>query len=331
MKLLIFGTTEDEQRIILEMNHVIRLEKLTFIDGVFSMERIDKVAGYDAIWIMTNSRIGEVEAEALQKVGVKYIISRATGTDHLNLSVLKKYGIRAANVPGYSPNAISEYTILLFLTVLRKMKKEQEMIKQRDFSIHDICGKEIRMMTVGVIGAGRIGRLTIKALKGLGAGILVCSPSVNEEIAKIAKYVPLDTLLEQSDAIILHCPLTNENYHLIREETLAKCKDGLVLVNTARGGLTDGKSVLAALKSGKLSGFAMDVYEHEDVFIRKDYGGKPVEDPVFEELLQREDVVYTSHVSFLTDQALYEIVRISMENALEYQNTGTCKNEVTDL
>lgn len=330
MRLLIFGTTKEEQQTILALNKTIQLEELSFVDGIFSLGRIEEVKGYDGIWIMTNSSIGEAEAKALREAGVSYIISRAAGTDHLDIKALARYGIKAANVPFYSPNAISEHTILMLLSALRKMKRNQNMIARRDFGIQGICGREVRMMTVGVVGSGRIGSLTIRALKGLGAEVLVNAPFVNPEVEAIASYVSLEELLEKSDAVILHCPLTEENYHIICRDTLEKCKEGVVLVNTARGGLVDAGSVLEALKTGKVSAFAMDVYEGEDDFVRLDFHGEAMEDPVLEELLNREDVIYTAHVSFLTDQALYEIMRISLENASEYEKNGCCQNEVTD-
>ncbi|MBO5488222.1 MAG: hypothetical protein J5988_15075 [Eubacterium sp.] len=329
MRLLIFGTTKEEQQRILTLNETVALEKVDFAEGIFTRDRVKEVQGYDGIWIMTNSSIGEPEAKVLKEAGVRYIISRATGIDHLDIKALEKYGLKAANVPSYSPNAISEHTILMLLSALRKMKRNQNMIARRDFGIQGICGREVRMMTVGVIGSGRIGSLTIQALKGLGAEVLVNAPVVNPAIEEIATYVSLDELLEKSDAILLHCPLTEENYQIISRESLEKCKDGVVLVNTARGGLVDAKSILEALKTGKVSSFAMDVYEGEDDFVRMDFHGKAMEDSVLEELLNREDVIYTAHVGFLTDQALYEIMRISLENAAEYEKKGCCQNEVT--
>lgn len=329
MKLLILGTTEEEEQIIREINKKIQVDELSFASGILTLENMDQVDGYDAIWIMTNSPIGEAEAKILHQKGVRYILSRATGFDHLDLEALQKYQIKAANVPAYSPNAISEHTILLFLSVLRNMKHTQSLVRKRNFGIDGICGREIRMMTVGVIGCGRIGQLTIRALHGLGGKVLVHSRTVKPEVADCAEFVSLEQIWNQSDAIILHCPVSEQNYHLINQDTLARCKDGLVLVNTARGKLVDGKSVLDGLRKGKVSAFAMDVYETEDDFVRMDFHGEGMKDSIFEQLLQREDVLYTPHVSFLTDQALYEMMQISLENAVQYQKNGTCENELT--
>lgn len=328
MKLLIFGTTGEEQKTITEINRSVRLESISFAGGTFSCGRREELRGFDAIWIMTNSCIGEDEAAVLQEMGIRFVISRAAGTDHLDKNALRKHGIRAANVPSYSPNAISEHTVLLLLSALRHLRKSEEMIAKRDFGISGLCGREVRNMTIGVIGAGKIGSLTVKALNGFGAQILIHAPHENPELMKFAEYVPMEEIFERSDAIVLHCPLTRDNYHLICAGTLEKCREGVVLVNTARGGLVDGKSVLEALKTGKVSSFAMDVYESEDDFVRMDFEGMPVGDEIFEELLERKDVIYTSHIGFLTDRALYEILRISLENAAEYEKTGECRNEV---
>lgn len=329
MKMLIFGASREEQSIILEIQQCMQLEKVVFEEGILEYRNIEKVQDYDAIWIMTNSVIGEREAKRLKEYGVKYIISRATGIDHLDVEALRRYGIRAANVPSYSPNAISEHTIMLLLMALRNMKKNQHMVEKLDYRIQGLCGREIRKQTIGVVGSGRIGQLTIAALNGLDVKVLVHSRTERPEIAKLATYVSMDELYRYSDVIILHCPLTKENYHMICEDSLSMCKEKMVLINTARGGLVDGEAVLRNLKSGKIESFAMDVYEGEDDFIRTTCDAKTHPNATFLELCSREDVIYTAHVGFLTDQARYEIIRISMENAEEYEKTGTCSNEIT--
>lgn len=329
MGIIIFGTTKEEKILINKLNNKYNINPIKFVDGILSFDRISLVEGFDTVWIMTNSYIGEKEAEALRKAGVRYIVSRATGIDHLDKKALRKNGIKAANVPSYSPNAISEHTVLLALTAARKMKKSQQMVRNYDYTIEGICGREIRTMKVGVFGAGRIGRLTIKALAGLGAEVLVCNRSERKDLLPYASYVSKKEIFELSDMIILHCPLLDDNYHLINDDSLGKCKDGLILVNTARGGLVNSKSVLRALESGKMSSFAFDVYEGEDEFIRHNFRGKEVMDDTFVNLCKRDDVIYTPHISFYTNQAVHEILRITLENAKEYMDTGTCDNEIT--
>lgn len=328
MRLLMFGMTEEEQKLAAEFLPDGKDFKIDFADGVLDAAAMKQVAGYDAVSILSNSQIGEKEAKQLREAGVKYITTRSTGIDHIDRNALKQYGLKAANVPSYSPNAISEHTILLFLAALRNIKRSQHLTENQDYGINGLRGREIRMMTVGVIGAGKIGTLTIRALHGFGARVLVNAPHERKEVSKIAQYVSLDELYRQSDAILLHCPLTDENYHMINEDTITKCKDNLILVNTARGGLIDGKAVLKTLQCGKIQTFAMDVYETENLFVRKSFHDEEFPDSIFQELCSREDVIYTSHIGFLTDQACMEMIKITLENVEEYAKCGSCKNEI---
>lgn len=328
MRLLMFGMTQEEKELALEYKKVSPGLTLEFMDGILELSNMDCVKGFDGVSILTNSQIGYEEAQQLHANGIKYVTTRSTGADHLDKTALRHFGIKAANVPSYSPNAISEHTILLFLAALRNLKRSLSMTEHLDYGIDGLRGREIRMMTVGVIGAGRIGALTVKALNGLGAKVLVHALHKREDVSEIADYVTLEELFEKSDAILLHCPLTEENYHMINEEALSKCKDNLVLVNTARGGLVDGAAVLQALESGKIQSFAMDVYETENSFVRKSFEKQEFPDPLFTKLCGREDVIYTSHIGFLTDQACKEMIKITMENIEEYRSRNNCKNEV---
>ena len=208
MKLLIYGMTEDEKKTLAEIRQQVDVEEIAFADGIFTKDRIAEVDGFRAIWIMTNSMIGEEEARLLSEHGVRYIVSRAAGIDHLDLEALRKYGIKAANVPSYSPNAISEHTMMLLLNALRHMRRSEAMVARRDFGIAGLCGREIRTMTIGVIGAGRIGTLTIKVLVALGAKVLVHARHVHPD--HLAQYLqprhPVCTVpmsLSRSDAYFL--------------------------------------------------------------------------------------------------------------------------------
>lgn len=226
MKLLIYGMTEDEKKILAEIRQQVDVEEIAFADGIFTKDRIAEVDGFRAIWIMTNSMIGEEEARLLSEHGVRYIVSRAAGIDHLDLEALRKYGIKAANVPSYSPNAISEHTLMLLLNALRHMRRSEAMVARRDFGIAGLCGREIRTMTIGVIGAGRIGTLTIKALAALGAKVLVHARHVHLDLVGIATQVSLSEIWERSDAIVLHCPPYKRKYASDRERDIGTVQTG---------------------------------------------------------------------------------------------------------
>lgn len=139
-----------------------------------------------------------------------------------------------------------------------------------------------------------------------------------------------DELLKQSDIIFLHCPLTPDSYHVIGRETLGMMKEGAVLINTARGGLVDQDAVLEALERGRLGGFAFDVYENEAAFVRKKKTLAEIDDPTFQALLARDDAIYSPHVAFYTDGAIYSMIEVTLANLREYLTTGQCRNEVKE-
>lgn len=328
MKVTFFGLTPWEQEQLSQMPFDLDME-YTYVDDILTEQTLPLVEGSEAVSILSNSQINETMAQALKEKGVKFITNRGTGVDHINAAAVKAAGLDAANVPGYSPESISENTILLLLSLLRKMKRNQEMIKANNYKVDGIRGKVLRGMTVGVFGSGRIGSITIEILKGFGCNVLVNDVYENPKVKEIATYVSREELLSQADVVILHCPLLKDTYHLINEETLSQMKDGAILINTARGGLMDAAAVLAALESGKLSAFAFDVYEGEDDIVRKDFQGQYPPDETFKALCERENVIYTAHISFFTDEAAAELVRISTANIAEYFTTGSCKNSIT--
>lgn len=329
MKIVFFGTRKEEKPLIkmwaekYEYKAEIRTDFLT-------EENACEVKGYDAVCIVVNCRITETAAKALAASGIKYILTRAAGTDHLDVEAIHRYGIRSANVPVYSPNAVSEHTILLTLAVLRHLKEQINRTAKHDFTIAGIQGRELGNMTVGVIGTGRIGCATIRILNGFGSRLLAYDKREKEEMKQLVTYAGLTELTRTSDIIIFHCPVTKENYHMADAGFLQNCKDGVVLVNCARGELLDGGAVLEAVKSGKVGALAIDVFENEQEYLRKDKSGDGMQDKVLEELIGRPEVIYTPHTAFYTGEAIANMVETSFRNLYEYETTGRCKNETEE-
>ena len=327
MKIAVYGMTPWEQEELKKLP-LREAPEYVFVDDILREKTLKYVEGCQAVSILSNSVIDDKMAASLKEMGVSFVTTRSTGIDHIHKDAVKKYGLGAANVPSYSPASISEHTILLILSLLRKMKRNQEMVRACNYRIDGIRGKELGAMTVGVMGSGRIGAITIRILAGFGCRVLVCDPYESEAVKQYGTYVSKEELCKQADLIVLHCPLMESTYHVVDRDFLAGCKDGAILVNTARGGLMDAAAVLDSLKSGKLSAFAFDVYEGEDDIVRKDFKGRYPDDPVFTELCQMENVVYTAHVSFFTDEAARELVRISTENAVDFLLDGSTKNSI---
>lgn len=327
MKVLVFQADQKDLNYMHECNRRFGFE-LSFADFDFNKAGADSFSGFDALWITTSCKVTKNKLGELKKAGIRYIASRAAGTDHMDANAMKEEGIRGANVPRYSPNAIAEHTVCLVLMLLRHMRRELSMIKEYDFTLNGLKGRELRNMTVGVIGTGRIGARTVLSLKGFGCFILAHDLYENEEIKDSVTYTDRQTLLTSSDIIILHCPLTKDNEKLINGETIAAMKDKVLLINTARGGLMDYEAVLKGLERGKIAGAAFDVYDRETPYIRKKADKAAFCDETLSRLLERENVIYTAHMSFYTDTAIENMIWTTFENLKEYEETGYCSNDI---
>lgn len=329
MKVLVFGIREGEEQFFYddEANNHYGFQ-FTFVKGMLSMDNIDVTKGYEAICIVVSCVITKEVAAALQKNGVKFILTRAAGTDHLDVPAIHELGMLTANVPAYSPNAISEHTVMLILMILRKIRVQMHRIEANNFVITGLQTTELRNLTVGVIGTGRIGSATIHNLSGFGCKIIASDLYENPTVKDLVTYKTREEVFAESDVLVFHCPLNAESHHLIDANAIKSMKDGVILINTARGGLFDFKAVLDALKSGKVSGLGIDVYENENLFLRKNLTDKGVDDALYNELISMENVIYTTHTAFYTDEAMRNMIGTSLQNLQEYITTGTCKNEV---
>lgn len=326
MKVLVYGSAAEERPVYEAAAREGSLS-FTFAAAPLCLENADETRGYEALIVVTRCHITAQVAKVLAKNGVRYVATRSAGTDHLDLAALRAAGIRAANVPFYAPCAIAEHTILLALALLRNLKREARLLAAGDYSLGGLRGRQLGSMTAGVIGTGRIGCETIRLLKGFDCRVLACDPYPNPRAAQLAEYTDRETLLRQADIVFLHCPLTPESTHLINAGALTLMKPGAYLVNTARGGLVDAGVVLRALETQRLAGFAFDVYEHEETYLRRAAGTQALDDTM-RALLAREDVVYTAHIAFFTDQAIQAMIEVTIQNLTEFAESGSCKNEV---
>ena len=331
MHVRVYGAQPDEMG---RYDKAVETHGLTFefTSVPLSEENVCEVGdNVDALLVMTNCQVNETVIAELAKKGVKYVACRSAGSDNVDYKAIKKYGLKACNVPAYAPEAISEHTVMVALWTIRNGNKSYEKIKAGDYTMAGLRGRQIGQMTAGVLGTGRIGRTTMQMLKGFGTNILGWDPYPNDAAAQLCTYATKEEVFAQSDILFLHCPLTDDSYHIINEETLAMMKPGAVLINTARGGLVDHAAVLKALEEGKLSGFAFDVYENEAAFVRKKKTMEEINDPVFEALLKREDTYYSAHVAFFTDAAIYSMIDVTLDNLKEYDTTGSCRNEIVEV
>ena len=281
--------------------------------------------GYDVVIVFVNDDLCKEVIDALYEYGVKLIALRCAGFN--NVDVKEAYGkIHIVRVPAYSPEAVAEHTAALLLTSVRHIHKAYNRTRDFNFSIAGLVGFNLNQKTVGVIGTGRIGKAFINICRGFGMKVLAYDMHPVEGIG--AEYVSLDELYRRSDVISLHCPLTEENHHMINAETIAKMKDGVVILNTSRGSLIDANALLDGIKSKKIGAAGLDVYEEETDLFFEDKSGQILQDDTLIRLLSMPNVIITSHQAFLTDEALDSIARTTLTNITDFMAGKTIDNEI---
>ncbi len=272
-------------------------------------------AGCPAVCGFVHDKFDAEALALLGAAGVKLIALRCAGFNNVDLAAAARLGLTIVRVPAYSPHAVAEHTLALILSLDRKIHRAWNRVREGNFALEGLMGREIHGRTVGIIGTGEIGSVVARILAGFDAKVLAYDPRENPAVIAVGgKYVPLDALLADAEIVTLHCPLTPETRHLVRKERLARMRDGALLVNTGRGALIDAKDVIDALKTGKLGGVALDVYEEEDGLFGRDHSSEILADDVFARLLTFPNVVITGHQAYFTEPALRAIAEITVDN-----------------
>jgi D-lactate dehydrogenase len=262
-------------------------------------------------------------------MGVGVVALRCAGFN--NVDMKHAFGkVHVLRVPAYSPYAVAEHTMAMLLTSIRRIHKAYIRTRDYNFSLAGMTGFDLHGKTVGVIGTGRIGQVFINICRGFGMKVLAYDkfPAPGLEDGENIRYVSLDELFTQSDIISLHCPLTEETYHMIDEAALEKCRRGVVLLNTSRGALVDAEALLNGIKSRKVGAACLDVYEEESDLFFEDYSGHILDDDTLARLISMPNVIVTSHQAFLTEEALSNIAETTVENLVGFFRDGRCPNEV---
>ncbi len=299
--------------------------EIRYLESKLTPATVKLAAGSDAVCAFVNDTVNAEVIDALSDMGVKVLAMRCAG--YSNVDFKEAYGkINVVRVPAYSPYAVAEHAMALLLTVNRKLHRAYNRTRDFNFSIVGLTGVDLHGKTAGVIGTGKIGRAFIDIAKGFGMKVVAYDafPAQNSDI----EYVTLDELFKQSDVISLHCPLTEQTRHMLNADAFAKMKNGVFIVNTSRGALIDTEALLDALNSGKVRGAGLDVYEEEAELFFEDNSGNIIKDDVLALLVSRPNVVLTSHQAFLTEEALQNIAKTTLDNLDEFFSGANLTNEV---
>lgn len=330
MKLAVFNIREDEKAAFEIWKQKNPDVELVVTNENLTKENVELLEGVDGAVLAQNKPFEKEVYDFAKDQGIKVFSTRSAGFDIYDLDLMREYGIKMTNVPSYSPNAIAEHVITTTLYLSRNIKKIKNRVSEHNFSWKpEILSREIRTLTVGVIGTGRIGTQAARLFKALGAKVIGYDIFKNDEARKVLDYVDsIDDLIFQSDVITLHMPAVKEYKHLVNDEFVSKMKENSIIINAARGMLVDTKAVLRGLDSGKLLGAALDVYEHEGDYVPKDLSSAVMDDKLLQELIDRDDVIYTPHTAFYTTTAIENLVEGGLNSALEVIKTGSCANIV---
>jgi D-lactate dehydrogenase len=272
--------------------------------------------GAKAVCVFVNDQVPRATLQTLSQLEVRMVALRCAGFNNVELEAAKELGVAVTRVPSYSPHAVAEHTIALILTLNRKTHRAYNRVRELNFSLNGLVGFDLYAKIAGVVGTGKIGRIVAQILKGFGMRVLAFDPFPNPEWASEhgVEYVDLRTLLKESDIVSLHAPLTPETDHIIGTDSIALMKRGVMLVNVSRGRLVHTTALIDGLKSGHVGGVALDVYEEEEGVFFEDLSGEVLQDDVLARLFSFPNVLITSHQAFLTEEALREISRVTIQN-----------------
>lgn len=286
----------------------------TITDAAPSEASSDLALGNRCISVSHKTRIADATLLALRQAGVRYVSTRSVGHNHIDVEYAETIGISVENVT-YSSDSVADYTLLLMLMLVRNAKSIISQADVHDYRLHDRRGRELRDMTVGVIGTGRIGAAVIDRLRPFGCRILASDPRPRVSV----DYLAVEELLRRSDLVTLHTPLETGTRHLLNRERIDHMKHGALIVNTGRGSLIDTEALLRSLESGRIDGAALDVLEGEEGVFYTDCRNRPIESDFLLRLHRLPNVLITPHIAYYTDHALQDMVDNSIINCLKFE------------
>ncbi len=300
--------------------------EIKYFEEKLNEENADLAKGYDGVIAFVNDKINSKTIRILSEGGVKILAMRCAGYNNINFKAAHENGLKVVRVPVYSPYAVAEHTMALLLTLNRKIHKAYNRTRDFNFALNGLTGFDLNGKTAGVIGTGKIGQIFIKICKGFGMNVIAYDPYQIEN--PDFEYVDLDEIYSRSDVISLHCPLNQYTHHILGADAFSKMKSSVYIINTSRGGLIDSEALLNALKSRRIAGAGLDVYEEEASLFFEDCSDTIVNDDILARLVSLPNVLLTSHQAFLTEEALKNIAEITIGNLEDYFAGKPLKNQI---
>jgi D-lactate dehydrogenase len=320
MRVAIFSTKAFEKPFLTVAN-LQNKHELTFLEATLNEHSAILASGYPAISCFSTDILSASVLKILEKNGTRLISLRTAGFNQVDLATAQTLDLTVARVPAYSPYSVAEFAVALILTLNRKIHHAYNLIREQNFLLTNLMGFDVHGKIVGIIGTGKIGSVFAKIMSGFGCNVIAYDPTPSEECLKLGvRYLTLQELCQQADIISLHCPLTKETRHIINEQTIAHMKNGVMLINTGRGGLVDTHAIIDALKKGLIGYLGLDVYEEEEEnLFFKDLSAEIIQDDVFARLQTFPNVITTGHQAFFTKEALTNIAAVTLNNITAFE------------
>ena len=326
MKIAVYESRADEQAELQRQSQALRVT-LEINGEVPSLSNAGLAQGCQGVSILGQGRIDAPLLDAWYDLGVRYLSTRTVGYDHIDLAHAKALGMRVCSA-SYAPNGVADFAVMLILMCLRHYKQAMWRGQVNDFSLGGLQGREMKDLTIGVIGTGKIGAQVVRNLSGFGCRILAYDLRRNPAVEALVSYVDFDTLLSQADVITLHMPLLDSNYHMVDRASIAKMKDGVVIVNCSRGELADIEALVEGIESQKIGALGMDTCEGDEGIVHADHRVDILPNRNWFYLHQFRNVVMTQHMAFYTDAAVSSMVRCGIRGLWEMANGQPCETEL---
>ncbi|MFP5390019.1 MAG: 2-hydroxyacid dehydrogenase, partial [Gammaproteobacteria bacterium] len=319
MKTAVFSARRYDKLILAQANAA-AAHDLRFLEDRLSCTTAPLATGCEAVCVFVNDTVDAEVLDILAGQGTRIVATRSTGYNHIDVAAAQRLGIAVVRVPDYSPHSVAEFAVGLLLAVNRKIARASVRTREGNFELDGLMGFDLHGKTVGVIGTGKIGTIFARIMAGFGCDVVgfdrYPSPAFD---ALGGRYVDIDVLLDCSDVVSLHCPLTPETHHIVNAASLARAKRGSILVNTSRGGLVDTEAAIAALKSGQLGGLAIDVYEQEASLFFQDLSSTIITDDVIQRLVSFPNGIVTGHQACFTVEAIGQIMQSTIDSLTAFE------------
>lgn len=301
-----------------------------FFDARLNAKTANLARGFDGVCVFVNDTLDEPTLQQLKEMNVGLVALRCAGFNNVDIDAACRLNIRILRVPAYSPEAVAEHAVALLMTLCRKTHKAYNRVREGNFSLVRLNGFNIFGKTTGVIGTGRIGQAFCRIMLGFGSRVIAYDKFPSQEMIELGvEYLEFEQVLQQSDILSLHCPLTPETYHIIRAETIDMMKPKAILVNTSRGKLVHTAAVIEGLSQEKLGGLAIDVYEQEEKLFFRDLSERIIRDDQIARLMGFHNVLITAHQGFFTNESMEQITQTTLQNFLDFEEKNETGNEVT--